>query len=288
MPTGIINGTSHQTFDRQVFRHRAGVIFEPQFDSTSTLKVTFNGTVRNGHIIENDFSNGTDEAGNLLNQSVRRRLNDTEGEVASLNSIWKKKLRKAGRTISWDVSGSFDQRRHNGFLYSENVFYAAPTADSTVIVDQRKVSNASSSAFSSNIAYTEPIADALKLVVNYRLVVINGSSLRQSFNPGALPGDYTVLDSLCSSDFKLNQLANELGASLNFIKRKTNMNFGTKVSCVDFDQTDRDAGTRFERNFVNHNLQVSFRYRIAQQKICRYLITDGTHNPPSSKFNRSA
>src|SRR5690606_31157577 len=79
-------------------------------------------------------------------------------------------------------------------------------------------------------------------------------------------GDYVDLDSLYSNDFKLNQLANQLGAIFNFKKGKSTLNFGTRVSRVQFDQTDRYSDNRFERSFTNYNPQLRWQYRFSQQK----------------------
>ncbi|SEK69215.1 outer membrane beta-barrel family protein [Parapedobacter koreensis] len=265
LPTGTINTVSGQTFDRRIFRQRGGAIFETQFDSTSTLKVTVDGTLRNGETTEFNQSSGTDGAGDMLNQSIRRTTNDTEGVSAYLTALWTKKLRKQGRTLSWELNETIEQSNANGFLYSENTFYERGAVDSIWIVDQHKINDNNSSVFNSNVTYSEPFSPALALVLNYRLTASNGTSLRQSFNPAGV-GNYTDLDSLFSNDFKLNQLSNQLGAIFNFKKGKSTVNFGTRVSRVQFDQTDRYADSRFERSFTNHNPQVRWQYRFSQQK----------------------
>ncbi|WP_188505771.1 TonB-dependent receptor [Parapedobacter pyrenivorans] len=264
LPTGIINTNSGQTFDRRIFRQRGGAIYDVQLDSTSTLKVTVDGTLRNGETTEFNQSTGTDGDGGMLNQSTRRTTNDTEGQSAYLTALWTKKMRKKGRTLSWEVNETINQSKANGFLFSENSFYSDGGVDSVLLVDQMKVNNSSSSVFNSNVTYSEPFTEALALVLNYRLTANNATSLRQAFNPAN--GEYTELDSLFSNDFKLNQLSNQLGAIFNFKKGKSTLNFGTRVSRVQFDQTDRYVDSRFERSFTNHNPQLRYQYRFSQQK----------------------
>ena len=265
LPTGTINTVSDQTFDRRVFRQRGGVIFESQFDSTSTLKVTLNGSLKNGETKEQYESEGTDGQAHLLNTSIRNTNNKTEGQDLYLSALWTKKLRKEGRTLSWEVNETINQSKANGFLYSENSFYDNQgQVDSLLLVDQMKINNTKNSVFNSNITYSEPFSKTLSLVLNYRLTANNGTSLRQSFNPAG--GGYTDLDSLYSNDFKLNQLANQVGAIFNFRKGRSTLNFGTRVSRVQFNQTDRYINNRFERSFTNHNPQVRWQYRFSQQK----------------------
>lgn len=264
LPSGIINTVSSEAFDRRVFRQRGGAIFETQFDSTSTLKVTFDGGLRNGETTESNQSMGAEEDRGMLNESIRRMTNKTDGQQANLTAFWTKKLRKKGRTVSWELNETFDQSQASGFLYSENSFYDGGVVDSILVVDQFKNNASRSSVFNSNITYSEPFSDALSLVTNYRFTANNGTSLRQSFNP--VGGNYSALDSMFSNDFKLNQLVNQLGAVLNYRKGKSTLNFGTRLSLVQFDQTDRYTDNRFARNFANHNPQLRWQYRFSPQK----------------------
>ncbi|WP_188748129.1 outer membrane beta-barrel family protein [Parapedobacter defluvii] len=278
LPGGAINTISDQAFDRRIFRQRGGAIFETQFDSTSTLKVTVDGTLKNGRTKESNASEGTDEDGGMLNESMRRTTNDTEGVDAYLTALWTKKLRKQGRTVSWEVNETINQSKANGFLYAENSFYADGAIDSVSLVDQLKINDSKSSVFNSNITYSEPFTKTLSMVVNYRLSANNGTSLRQSFNQVGV-GNYTDLDSVYSNDFKLNQLSNQLGAILNFKKGKSTLNVGTRVSRVQFDQIDRYSDNRFERNFTNHNPQLTYQYRFSQQKSFRFSYNGNNTQP---------
>ncbi|MFC3196788.1 outer membrane beta-barrel protein [Parapedobacter deserti] len=280
LPTGRINTVSDQAFDRRIFRQRGGAIVETQFDSTSTLKVTVDGTLRNGETSESSQSVGTDANGGMLNQSMRRTWNDSEGLSAYITAFWTKKLRKQGRTISLELNETINQSKSHGFLFSENSLYVDGTVDSVLLVDQLKINDARNSVFNSNITYSEPLTNTLSLVLNYRLTANNGASLRQSFNPVGANGAHAELDSLFSNDFTLNQLANQLGAMLNFRKGKSTLNFGSRVSRVRFDQTDRYADSRFERSFTNHNPQLIWQYRFSQQKSLR-LSYNGNNTQPA-------
>ncbi len=280
LQTGIINSVSDQHFDNRLFRQRANAVYEMQFDSTSSLKVTVDGTLRTSETTNDNLSLSTNEDGNMLNQSTRMNTNKLDGSVFNMSALWTKRFRKKGRTVSWDLNQSINQSKSTGFLYAENLFYnAIGEVDSTMVVDQYKVNDNTTSVFNSNVAYTEPITQSLSLVLNYRLTTNNGTSLRQSFNPVG-SGEYVELDSLFSNDFKLNQLANQLGAIFNFQKGKSTLNFGTRVSRVQFDQADRYIDSRFERHFTNHNPQARWQYRFSQQKSLN-VSYNGNNTQPS-------
>lgn len=265
LPSGTINTWSDQEFDNHIFRQKATGIYEVQFDSTSTLKVTVDGTLRKAETRNAYESGTTDEAGSQLNRSTRRIANHTDGQIAFLSALWTKKLRKTGRTLSWDLQESVDQSRSTGFLYAENSFYGGGTVESLSVIDQFKVNDQRSSVFNSNVTYSEPITGSLSLLLNYRFTASNGTSLRQSFNPTGTDR-YTDLDSAFSNDFKLHQLANQLGAVFNFRKGRGTLNFGARISRVQFNQVDRYTNSRFERRFTNYNPQARWQYRFSQQK----------------------
>src|SRR5690606_6612319 len=52
------------------------------------------------------------------------------------------------------------------------------------------------------------------------------------------------------------------------------------MSRVQFDQTDRYSDSRFERNFTNHNPQLTYQYRFSQQKSFRFSY-NGNNTQPS-------
>src|SRR5690606_20153011 len=107
--------------------------------------------------------NGT---GQLLNESTRRTNNQTDGQDVSISALWTKKLRKKGRTFSWDINETVSRSKANGFLYSENSFYNdMGEVDSFLLVDQLKINDTRSSVFNSNITYSEPFTEALSLVL---------------------------------------------------------------------------------------------------------------------------
>src|SRR5690606_14367402 len=94
LPSGTINTLSNQEFDNHIFRQKATGIYEVQFDSTSTLKVTVDGTLRKAETHNAYESETTDGDGGQLNRSTRRITSSTDGQVAVFSALWTKKLRK--------------------------------------------------------------------------------------------------------------------------------------------------------------------------------------------------
>src|SRR5690606_22883017 len=176
-----------------------------------------------------------------------------------------KKLAKEGRTISIGLNQSVNRDNVIGFLKSTNDYYGENgSIDSTQIVDQQKNNRTESNVFNSNIAYTEPLSDALKLAINYRFNLNNSKSSLLSFNQNG--GGYNDLDSTFSNDFKLDQMLNEVGATLNYKKDKNTLNITMSAANVNFKQIDQFSDDILNRDFINLNPRANWTYAFSNQK----------------------
>jgi hypothetical protein len=279
LPTGLIISNSDQVFDNYAFRQKLDGIYEVKLDSTSSLKVSVDGTLKNNEAISNYQSTSTRGNEVLLNTSNREVSNDTDEKIFRATAFWNKRLKKKGRSISINVSGNLNESDANGFLKSENGFYNQNgLLDSTSVIDQYKVNKVSSKVFTSNLTYSEPITTNFSVVLNYGLGINNTDQDRRSYN-AVNPGQYTLLDTAFSNNYKLDQLSNQVGAVFNYKSDKTIINFGTKVSAVNFDQLDVYSNQHMERNFVNWNPQASYQYKFTQQKSFRFNYSGRTNQP---------
>ncbi|MBG6234597.1 hypothetical protein IWX76_001152 [Pedobacter sp. CAN_A7] len=279
LPSGLIISNSDQVFDNFAFRQKLDGIYEIKLDSTSSLKVSVDGTLKNNEAISNYQSTSTRGNDVLLNTSDREVSNDTDEKIFKATAFWNKRFKKKGRSVSVNVSGNINESDANGFLKSENGFYNQNgLLDSTSIIDQYKVNKISTKVFTSNLTYSEPISTNFSVVLNYGLGINNTDQDRRSYNANA-PGQYTLLDTAFSNNYKLEQLSNQVGAVFNYKSEKTIINFGTKVSAVNFDQLDVYTGEHMVRNFVNWNPQASYQYKFSQQKSFRLNYLGRTTQP---------
>ncbi|MBB6498308.1 outer membrane beta-barrel family protein [Pedobacter cryoconitis] len=278
LPTGIINSNSDEQFNNYMFRQKLDATYQVKLDTTSNLKLSVDGTAKNSEA-HSTYSGNSSSNGLLLNKSLRTVSNNEHDKLFNAKAFWTKKLKKTGRTLSLSLSESIKQSETKGFLNSENDFFNSKgVKDSSQIVDQYKINTIKSSIFTGSLAYTEPLSKTLSLILNYGLGFNNSSANRKSFNK-APDGNYTILDTVYSNNYKLNQFSNLGGAILNFKKDKTTINFGTKVSLINFDQKDVINNTSYKRNFVNWNPQASIRYKFSQQRSLNLSYNGNTTQP---------
>ncbi len=274
----ILNSNSDQNFHDHIFRQKLDATYQLKIDTSSNLKIAVDGTTKST-ITNNDYSTTSLRNDTLLNKNTRGVTNNGDQKIFNASVFYNKKFKKVGRSFSVNITEAYNQNKTNGFLKSETDFFGKQGAiDSTQKIDQYKTGLSESSILNTNITYSEPFTKALALVVNYGININNGRSDRRSFDKDA-SGEYTILDNNLSNNFKLNQLSNQFGAIFNYKKKKTIINFGSKVSTVNFKQIDEFTNNTLTRNFVNWYPQASFQYKFSQQQSFRINYNGNTSQP---------
>ena len=216
----------------------------------------------------------------MLNHNTRTLTNNVDNQLFNFSAFYTKKLKKVGRTISATINEGINNSDAKGYLNSETDYFNAKTGavDSVQHTDQYKTTTTRASIFNSNFTYTEPFTKKLSLVVNYGLGYNTSTADRKSFNQST-PGNYNVLDTTYSNDYKLNQLSNQFGATFNYRTAKATLNFGTKATNVDFNQVNENNGAEYKRTFLNWNPNATYQYRFTQQRSIRISYYGNTTQP---------
>ncbi|MNK91887.1 hypothetical protein D3C87_1120040 [compost metagenome] len=279
LPNGNITTASDQQSDNFSFSQKLDGTFNMQIDSTSTLKVTVNGSLKNNNS-DDTYNASTQRADeSFLNKSIRTITNEGDNKGFNATAFWTKKMRKKGRTLSVNMKQSFNESTSKGFLNSSNEFFNEQNnLDSTARVDQFKTSNTFKSAFSSNATYTEPLSKSFSLILNYGFNIDNSSSDKRSFNKDAA-GNYDDLDIKFSNNFDLDQLTNNGGLNFSYRKGKSIINFGTSLTAVQFKQFDKYEDKTLKRNFINWNPQLNYAYNFSRSAALRVSYNGSTSQP---------
>ncbi|MEO5995137.1 MAG: outer membrane beta-barrel protein [Chitinophagaceae bacterium] len=244
------NGSSYSS----KYRNTLNGMYEYQLDSSSSLKLTAQGYTGKSTNINNTYSESLDEDGKFVNTSNRRTtaLADNKGMNATL--FYRKKFKKAGRTISLNMNENYTESHSDGFLNAEYKYYdEAGFVKKSEVTDQQKVRDNIRSGLTSRIVYTEPLSKRSILEFNYSLNNTHGrSGVTTLEKTGTSGGKYqNVIDSL-SNDYSLNVLTNSAGVNYRYAKpKKINFSFGGNFSRADFVRRDRKADSSVAYNFLN-------------------------------------
>jgi len=279
LPDRIINSNSDQSSSNYIFRQRLDATYQIKLDTTSNLKVTVDGTLKDNETTKDFNTVGRRGNNSLLNTELRTANNEGDEQIFKVSAFYTKKLKKPGRNYSINLSQMINETANEGYLYSKNEFFDENELLSrSEVTDQFKTNKIRTSLFSSNITFSEPISKKLSVVLNYGFSLNSGTADRKSFNASA-PGRYDLLDTEFSNDFTTDQLSNQGGAIFSFKNKKTTLNGGLKVNAVNFDQFDKFNDIRYERSFMNWMPQARYQYKFSQYQSLSLNYNGNTSQP---------
>jgi hypothetical protein len=278
LPDTLYYNTQKQVFNNRITRNKGNIVYETDPDSTSSLKIMVDAGADYKITNNKYYTEALAQDSSLVNQGDRNI--STVGDINNFNSsfLWRKKLKKKGRTISINAKENYNSNTTNGYLYADNNFYKGGAITSSQVTDQYKVSNSKLLAFDSKITYTEPLSNAASLVFNYGMTVNNNSSNRNSYNKAA-SGKYEALDTTYSNNYKYNIFTQKGGANYSFIKKKYSFGFGNTIGYTNFTQTDMNTGISGKRDFVNWFPQANLSYSFTTQRRIYINYSGSTAQP---------
>lgn len=280
LPNAIFNTNSNEDTDNDTFRQKIDATYNIKIDTTSTLKVVIDATLKDTESNVTNNSIGRRGDNTLLNMSDRNTNNNGKQQLFNLSALYTKKLRKAGRNYTVNLSQNYNKLNSEGYLKSLNKFFdenekLAERQD----IDQLKDNDITTNKLAANITYNEPISKFFSLLTNYGLTYTANNADRVTYDASS-PGVYDRFNEEFSNNFEADQLINQLGAIFSYKKGKKVVTFGTKTSFINFDQTEVYTDNKFKRNFINWLPQASYQYKFSAQK--SFNITyNGSNTQPS-------
>lgn len=285
LPGADLISTSIQNQASSRKRNKLTSTYEWQIDSSSSLKITARGSIVNSNSASNYFGRTINSDSILLNQS--NRLTSTVDENKTMNStiFYRKRFKKAGRTISWNNDINYNDRADDGFLTADNSFYDAfGNLVRRDIVDQQKTNKQIVTTINSTINYTEPLWKNTFLVLNYKLSVSRNDAERNTFAKNAANNKYENLVDTLSNHFIFNTTGHNGSVNIRYNVKKFNFSIGTGIGTVNYRLNDLVKKT--DRNVVFNNFipAVTFNYTPKQQRRLNFSYNGSTRNPSLSQI----
>lgn len=278
LPDTLYYTNQRQSFNNHITRNKGNLIYDIDFDSSSSLKIIIEASGDRKTTLTQYYTESLAKDSSLVNQG--NRTLSTSADLNAFNSglLWRKKLKKKGRTISVDVKENDISNTQTGFLSANNQFYKGTQPVSSQLTDQYKTVNSRLLAFSGKATYTEPLSSVSSLVFNYGVTINNNSSNRGSFNKSG-SGKYDTLDSLYSNDYALNIFTQSVGMNYALSKKKLKLNVGNGIGYSDFSQIDNWTASTGKRNFINWFPQAFLYYAFTSQRVFYVNYNGATVQP---------
>lgn len=262
-------------------RHGVDALLEWKADSGTTLRLTATGG-RRITATQTAYETGAKllTAGNEYNQFTNTRTVDGyyTADFVNASLLLKHKFAKKGRTLSVDVKENYKASATDGSLRSLIMpgGGAAPGA-----VNQLKINEGNTVAFSANGTYTEPLSKKVFLELEGASAINNNTAANFTYNN--LPGGSGYSDApndTFSSHYRYNIFTNSGGSSVRMVLGKVNLSAGGSVSNARFRQTDLLHGdTSATYDFVNFFPKARFKYSISNRNSLDFSYRGSTNQP---------
>ncbi len=278
LPDTLYFNNDKQSFHNQILRNRINGTYEYKIDSSSSLKISVDGGIDHKITYLTDSSEARASDSSLVNNALRNISTIGDNKTLNSNLLWRKKFKKKGRTISFNLKENYADNASTGYLYSNNNYYLKGALVRDTLIDQYKINSTKSNDLNTKLTYTEPLTNVSSLVFNYGLIVSNSNASVNSFNK-ASNQKYSVLDSLYSNHYLFNILTNRGGVAYSLFKKKLKLNFGTDVGYSDFHQTNNFNDSTTVRKFVNWYPQANFSYQFKPERGIYFRYNGETQQP---------
>ncbi|MBS1947757.1 MAG: TonB-dependent receptor [Bacteroidetes bacterium] len=278
LPDTFYYNNSKQQFTNRILRNRASGNYELQIDSSSSVKINADGGMdhKTTYSVDSTEARASDSA--LINQGFNRTTSTDDKHVVNSNLLWRKKLKKKGRTLSFNLRENYTANNSSGFLYADNYFYAGGSLSQSQVTDQYKTNQSKNLLLDSKLTYTEPLTKVSSLIFNYGIVVNNSNSSVSSFNKDNT-GKYTALDTVYSNDYVFNIFTHRAGASYSLFQKKFKFSIGSDAGFANFNQKNEMTDSAAHRSFVNWYPQTTLMYQFSQSRSIHFRYNGYSQQP---------
>lgn len=256
--------------------HRLNFTLDTKLDSTISFRLQPNITyTKNDGISESQY---TREA---LNGTTKGEQNyDTKSTSPSIsnNLLIRKKFQRRGRTLSLNVSTSYNNSD------ADNINYILDNTTIGGVTTPRltnQLNDQDSKSISNNVrlVYTEPLSKTLSLELNYQNGYSFDNQQRLVYNYNPVTNQFDIKDPFYSNEFENTTLTNSIGFSFNKTEKKYNWQVGLGAQNLDQKRLDQTTGDVFNRSFINLTPQAQFRYNFSNNKRLRITYNGRTQQP---------
>ncbi len=270
--TGTTNNNNHKfnaSFEYNLDTNNS-IIFTPQF----SLQANKSNTLFLG-------KTATQEAVNL-NLSNSKTIANTNGFNFNQSLLFRHRFKKAGQTMSLNISTTNSKNTGATLLESGNYYYELDTISN--IFRQNSDRNNNTFSFSPNLSYTHPIKkrSVIELTYNPSLNYNKSSKLTQRLD---IFGNPIYVDSLLSNTFDNNTSTQKAGMTYRYNYKKVSFNIGADAQSVKLNGLQTfPFNNEFHQPFNNILPNAMFTYAASKSSNLRLFYRSSTNLPSISQL----
>ncbi|MBX3242428.1 MAG: TonB-dependent receptor [Chitinophagaceae bacterium] len=278
LPDTLFYTNQKSTNFSQRMRNSLSAKYEWQIDSSSSLKLIFNGYKGQSESRNRFFSESLNEKTNPVNNNNRNTSAASDESSLNTSLLWRKKFQKQGRTISARIEQKYTNTESEGYLGSL-INYFAPDGSIHIrdTINQQKDNHNKYFSFNGKLTYTEPVSKDNYIELNYGYSNTTSSADRVTYD--YVNGKYDELNELLTNDydFLINTYAG--GIAYRIAKKKYNIAFGSDLAYQAFKQTNNRENTSLSYDRTNLFPRFNLNYNFKPQTRLGFNYNGSTQQP---------
>lgn len=262
------------------YNHRMNFRFDVQLDSLNSIVIAPKLSYQGNDRTKETFATTADNQASLLNQIANSTYGDNKGINAGTSVLWRHKFMKPKRTLSMNLSGTYNNRLGESGQESLAEYYDALLGDSSATINQFSDNKTNGYITSLRVSYTEPLNDYWSSEYTYTPSYTLSNADKRTYNYDPNTGLYNTMDTLLSNVFQNKTIGNEVGTNFRFKKDKTNLQIGMSYLNTLL-LNNQEFPVNRNVNLVFHNIlpNVRFRYEFSKTKSIQLNYRAGTRTP---------
>lgn len=260
-------------------QQRINMTYDSKIDSSTSIKFTPQFTTQQSDSRTTSDYVSQNNKGVKLNDGVTDSRTHSEAFNFGGNALFRKKLKKKGRTISSTVSLAYNDSKQNGDLYTKNTFYNSGTALPDSVTNQKNTREAVTRSIGANLVYTEPVGKRSLLEFSGFFNTNTGNSKRVTYDYGTLSGKYDQFNTQQSNDFKSEYMY--AGGSLAFRSNQKSVSYtlGTSLQGATLNSTNNTTGKNIRQIFTDALPNANIQYRFNSSRSMSLNYNTSTTQP---------
>ncbi|HLF51134.1 outer membrane beta-barrel protein, partial [Flavobacterium sp.] len=240
LPTGDFATESNAKTKEERLGHNFNFEFEYKIDSTTTIVVAPKFVKSNIKYDNNSFESSKDENDQLLNESTSETFDETENNSFTNSINFNKSFKRKGRFLNVSFDNENSKEDSNALNKSTTVFHESGDPDD--VRDQIRKNRNLKDIYATEIEYTEPLKDSLKVKIGVEYRWKKLSEDRNTYDFDAISQSYSVENDILSNYLTTTTQTVTPRSGFSIEKKKFSFNL--------------DAGTSITK-FENHSLYLS-------------------------------
>lgn len=265
------------------YNHRAYFRLEYKINENNSLVMTPNLSFQH-----TDANSGYDGVTSLnttkLNDVLNRVITKNEAVNFSNNLLFRHRFAKMGRSLTLNITTTYNDKNGDGLLKSVNNFYG--TKPSSKILNQHSLTDANGWGLSSSLYYSEPLSKSSAVFLSSSFGYNENQSEKYAYNFSDSQQIYNTLDTLLSNVFNSNYYNYKIGTGFRQFTKDFNLSAEVRYQNAQLVNEQIFPKTyNLDKSFNNILPSFSVRYNIGgRAKSLRFNYQTQTQQPSISQL----